>query len=725
MGLIRIISLAIFAALFGVAVWLWDPLAKPPSAEALSDMAANYDVEIIRDDWGVPHIYGAHDNDVAFGLAYANAEDDFDEIQASIAVTRGVLGRYQGADAAKTDYIVSLFQVHETVEARYADDIPDEVKEYARAYVAGLNLYAAENRDKVWPGLAPFREKDIYAAFIFRTPFFYGFDKTLLDLLDDEREKAVALDPSAGAQSWHVTDNPGAARGSNAFAVAPHRSGDGATRLLLNSHQPMQGPVTWWEAHLVSETGLDITGGLFAGTPVVLHGFNKHLGWAATVNSPDLADVYALTLNPENPDQYRLDGEWLDFEKSTANLKVRLFGPFALKVKREVLRSVHGPVLKTKTGAYALRYAGMGEIRQMEQYYRMNRATTREEFLDSMAMNALPNINYIYADKEGKIMFLHNGQYPARPADKDNWDWSGDLPGDRSDLIWDGYRPFSEAPILKDPASGFIYNANNTPYAATDGDDNLKPEDFPASMGLQTDYTSRAMRILELLPDYPVMDKEALLAIKFDDAYAQGSKAAKLVKTVLAMDWSEDPQLAAAADHLRQWDLRTNIENRHAALGVLTTILEVTEKYTGLPAPAPEDAFRNAVEYLMTHHDRIDPPWGEVNRLTHGEVDVPVDGAPDVLRAIYPAGIGEDGALRASAGDTWIGLVEWDANGQQSAEVIHQFGTATADENSPHYADQAVLFAEKKWRKANLTRADVEAAAACIYRPGRVARDGC
>ncbi|MEM9938794.1 MAG: acylase [Pseudomonadota bacterium] len=722
MKFVRWILIAILLVVAGIAVWLFDPLPDNPDFSALSAAAAEYDAEIIRDNWGVPHIYGARDADVAFGLAYAHAEDDFATIQDKVIATRGRLARYQGMDGAVTDYLVALFGVWDILEERYERDVPADVKAYAEGYVAGLNLYAAEHPDEVLRGVAPFTAEDILGGFIFTTPFFYGFDETLLDLFADERTAQIALSPTPDRDAWIVGPRTEPERGSNAIAVSPERSGDGVTRLLINSHQPMTGPVAWWEAHLVSEEGLDITGGLFPGTPLILHGFNRHLGWANTVSAQDLADVYVLERNPDNDMQYQLDGNWRDFEVSTVTIPVKLWGPFVYKAKRKVLRSEHGPVIEAPHGTYAVRYAGMGEIRQLEQYYRLNQATSLESFMDAMSMRALPSINYIYADKEGHIAMIHNAQYPDRD---DGWDWSGDMPGDRSDLIWPGYRPFSDIPMLVDPVSGVIFEANNEPFSATDGPDNLQPGDFPQSMGLQTNQTNRSLRLIELVPQYPVLDRAALLEIKFDTGYAPGSEADQVVSAVLAEDWSGDEQLAAAATHLGAWDRNMDAANTHAALGGLTVIHQITERFTKVPAPEPADAFRQAVDYLMTHHGRIDVSWGEVNRLVRGEVNLPLDGASDTLRAIYPAEIRDDGYLHASAGDTWIALVEWREDGSQSADIVHQFGNATLDASSPHYADQAPLFAKKDWRKALLTREDIEANASCTYRPGTGSLRAC
>lgn len=709
-GLIGLILILIL----GAGIYTWDPLPKSPSAADLSADATNYDVEIIRDNWGTPHIYGKTNADTAFGVAYAHAEDDFETIQDVTAATRGVLARYKGASAAPTDYVVSLLNVWGTIDARYDTAVPADIKAMAEAYAAGLNLYAAENPDKTWAGLAPFTGKDIVAGFILKTPFFYGFDETLQSLFAENRDAPLAKDPSQ--QSWLLHPTLNTERGSNAFAVMPARSGDETTRLMINSHQPMTGPVAWWEAHIVSEEGLDISGGLFPGTPVILHGFNRHLGWANTVSKPDLTDVYRLTLNPDNKKQYQLDGAWRDFEEETALLRIKLFGPFALNVRRPVYRTEHGPVIEAAHGTYAVRYAGMGEIRQLEQYVRLNLATDWDEFSAAMGMNALPSINYVYADKEGNIAFVHNGQYPDRLP---GWDWQSDLPGDRSDLIWPGYIPYAAGPKLVNPQSGLVFNANNTPYSATDGPDNIAPGDYPETLGLQTNDTNRSLRIEALTDGSSVIDRETLLAIKFDTAYAEGSAADAFIQQVLAFDWSGEPDLADALVHLRGWDYRTDIENRHAALGTLTILRHVTGQFTGDYGPAPDQAFREAVALLMTNYGKIDPSWGEVNRLVRGDVDVPVSGGPDILRAIYPVQIREDGKLHANAGDTWIALVEWDAQGNQTADVIHQFGAATLDETSPHYADQAPLFAAEEWRPALLTREQVEANAARTYRPGR------
>ena len=507
----------------------------------------------------------------------------------------------------------------------------------------------------------------------------------------------------------------GAELGSNAMAISAARSGEDTTRLLINSHQPMTGPVAWYEAHLQSDEGLDIQGGIFPGTPVILHGFNKHLGWANTVNHIDLADVYQITRNPDNEYQYKLDGEWRDFERDEVQIKVKLWGPFVYTAKRELLKTEHGPVIESGGNTYALRYAGRGEIRQLEQYYRLNQATDFDSFTAAMAMNALPSINYVYADKEDNIAFVHNGQYPNRI---EGWDWSLDLPGDRSDLIWDGYRPYDSIPKLVNPESGLLFNANNTPYIATDGPDNMRPEDFPSSMGLATNQTNRAHRLVDLNDGVSPITKEQLLKQKFDLEYSTSSNQYKIVQTLINGEW-EDENLAAAAEHLKGWDLRTDMANRHAALPATVFMrLRQSSNPDDYELENLVEPFANAVSLLERKFGRIDPEWGEVNRLQRGDVDLPMNGGPDILRAIYSVGLDNDQTY-ATHGDTWMAIVEWQDGEFVNADVMHQFGSATLDETSPHYADQAPLFAAQEWRKAEFDIEKLRASATRIYTLGK------
>ena len=692
-GLVAVIVLAL------AVVIVMDRMAQPspPDPAPLIAKAAKYDVRIRRDTWGVPHILGKTDADTAFGLAFAQCEDDFATLQEVALAARGQLAADQGPKAAATDYIVHLLRVWETVNARYEKDLPLDVRKVAQAYADGVNYYAALHPEKVKTGLLPLTGKDVVAGFVFKTPFFYGLDSKLRKLNADTGGKPL---PEIG---------------SNGLAVGPNRSADGATRLLVNSHQPYVGPVSWYEVVLQSGEGWHVAGGVFPGSPVMLHGHNEHLGWANTVNEPDLVDIYRLTINPANDNQYRLDGKWRDFEKSDAAIRVKLFGPLFWTFHRDVLYAAQGPVFKTDHGVFAIRYAGMNEVRQLLQYLRLNKARNLDEWKAAMRLQALPSINYIYADEKGNIGYVYNGQFPVR---REGINWKGFIPGDRSDLIWHAYLPFDKIPQLWNPKSDFVFNSNNTPFQATAPEDDLKPSDFSPTLGIQTDMTNRAMRALETFGADTSITAQEFHDYKFDLGYSIHSNVVRMIDEILAVDAKGDADLLKAQQILRGWDRRTDIHNRGTALAVLMGVRAAPEESGGPWKEKPIAALRDAIAILKAHFGRLDPEWGEVNRFRRGKLDVPIDGGPDVYRAVY--GVQQDdGTLTAVDGDTLIMFVTWDKNGRLSSQSIHQFGSATLDESSPHYADQSPLFVAMRLKPVWFTEAELKGHVEADYRPGQ------
>lgn len=230
--LLRALLLLLALILIGLlAASLWQQRERIDTAELL-ERAKAYDARIVRDSWGVPHIFGARDRDVAFGFGYAHAEDDYATIQDVTMAVRGRLAMSKGSSAAPGDYVVSLLNIWPTVQARYERDLPADVRAVMQAYADGVNLYAAQHPDKVVAAALPMTGEDVAAGFLFKMPFFYGLDKTLKQVFEGKAE--LVKTPT----------------GSNGVAVAPGRSSDGVTRLLVNSHQPYTGPVAWYEAVL-------------------------------------------------------------------------------------------------------------------------------------------------------------------------------------------------------------------------------------------------------------------------------------------------------------------------------------------------------------------------------------------------------------------------------------------------------------------------------------------
>ena len=643
--------------------------------------AESFDASSERDQYGVPHIYGATDADAAFGLAYAQAEDAWPIMEGSLPFFRGSAGLYEGREGAQSDYLVKWLDLWGTLDRDYEQVLSPEIRRYVEAFAEGFNAFIRDNPSEAkHPELLPITGKDIIAGHMLRHPLFYGFDGPVLELFGEERPNTVSKAP--------YNPKPKDPIGSNATAIAPSRTEDGSTYLIINSHQPLTGPVAWYEAHLQSGEGLDVMGGLFPGAPTIGVGFTKEHGWGATVNKPDLVDIYVLEMNPDDPNQYRLDGEWQNLEVSKVKLKLKLWGFFPWSVSREVLRSVHGPALRTDHGVYAIRYAGMDEMKQVEQWLAMNKAKNFEEWQAAIALNYIQSFNFVYANRHGDIHFIHNAQLPMRAP---NWQWDQYLPGDRSDLIWDAYHPTSSLPQVTNPSSGFVHSANQTPFNITAASDNPRQRDVPANGGWQTRMTNRATRGLELFEDFGEISFDEAWQLKHDNSYSINYRGIAFLQQVTRLPKTSD-RIAEAIDILSNWDRATDKNNRGAALGVCVLAAEWQAESGGSSNPDPQPILDDCIEQTLDIGGRLDPRWGDVNRHGRDDTHWPVAGGPDTLRAIYSRRLDGDDHLTAVAGDGLYYLIRWMPDGDLRALGTHQYGNDMTNPDSPHYLDQAEDF---------------------------------
>ena len=667
-------------------------------SDAAKAIAQSYTVEIIRDAYGVPHIYGSRDADVAFGLAYAHAEDDFETMQSLIPFYRGELARHIGFAGLPIDFLVQWLGVRDHVAAHYETALSPEIRAHLKGYADGLNYYAATHPLEADSRLFPMTPQDLVTGFSLQHLLFYGFEAHLGELFADSPQRELASAPDTNI-SRHI-GAAGLPVGSNAFAINPNKSADGATRIIINSHQPLNGPVAWYEAHVKSDEGWDMHGGVFPGMPFIAKGFNPDIGWGVTVNKPDLVDVYKLT---EKDGGYVLDGARRDFDKRRIWLKLKLVGNFYLPIPRMALASAHGPALETTHGIYALRFAGHNEMRQPAQWMAMNKARNLEQFKTAMAMQAIVSFNYVYADRGGNIYFLHNGRIPERQA---GWDWQKYLPGDRSDLIWQRQIGFESMPQLTNPKSGYLLSTNQDPFKVTALRDNLNRADYAPELGFQTRMTNRADRGLRLFAAAGRMSEDDFIAVKWDKGYDPSSRAMRYVWQVQHLVFEADSPAEKGQKLLATWDGSTALDNRAAALAVCILSEEWKAEQKQKPAPDIAPVYDACLAEIMTAFGRLDPLWSERNRLIRGETNIALGGGPDVLRAIY--GLAEpNGQLKAVAGDGLVVYTAWDKDGKQSGGTVHNFGAAGTRPNSPHYADQAPLYAAEKFRPVALTRDDV------------------
>ena len=724
----RRIGWAVFALLLLILVLLmtWEPFAATPGK---APPYRAYSATISRDEFGVPHIHGKTDPDVAFGVAWAHAEDDFSTLQDVVAMTRGRFGALGGEDGAQVDFVLHLLDARGTVN-RHWGEVPADVRALFDAYASGLNRYAATHPDELkLDRLFPVNGEDVATGFALRQPFFFGIDKVIGPLVKGDpprREHGPVLDGhpqptyAEGGGDLFDSDKPSplpmgedaALAGSNAFAVAPRRSGDGVTRLVSNSHQPWRGGTAWYELVVDSDEGWHFAGANFPGSPYPFLGHNETLGWTNTVNRPDLADIYRLVLDSSGT-HYRLDGKWLPFVERRVILPVRI-GPFVLPVTRSVWRTRHGPALVNKNGAFAFRYAGIDNLGQLTTYYRLNKARTFAEWEAALKSRGVPSTNFVYGDRNGNIAFVYNAGLPERQPGPN---WRGVLPGDDSRLIWRRLAPWSALPKLVNPASGFVFNSNNTPYTAAGPGSDLDPKAFAPELGIEFDTTNRARRAAKLMAAANPLGRQELMRIKYDTGYERAGYVAWVLDAVARLDLRKEPRLADAQQLLASWDFTADGKGPADALAVMV-LQEGMATSDGLkPAPDPHFELSKAVAHLERYFGRIDPPLGDVIRLRQGKVDLPLDGGGDTLRASTSwLKDAPDGRLPVKHGDSFLMFVEWPAGGGPvTSRSIQPFGAATTRPDSPHFADQAPLFAAHRTKPVHFTRADMAAHAVRRY----------
>jgi len=656
--------------------------------ETLSINSGEFSAKIERDEWGVPHIYGKRDSDVSFGLAYAHAQDDFKTIFDIILATRGKLATVYGKDAAVNDYYVHLMDLWNTIDTNYESDVADDVKLLCDGYAAGLNLFLENIPKKGMKYIYPVSGKDLIAGFSHRMPLMFGLDGVMKKLSKDKRPQLIGFN---GVDS---ESEPFTMIASNVFAIAPHRSSDGYTRIWINSHQPWDGPVAWYEAHFISEEGWDFYGGLFPGSPIPLLGHNPYLGWSHTVNSPDLIDVYELKINPENTDQYLLEGEWMEMNIRVVPIKVKLFGPFSWTFKRKVKESIHGPVMEFEHGTYALRISSLKNLKFVEEWYRMGKARNFDEFIKAMEIHAIPMFNTGYADKDGNIFYVYNAKIPER---NEKYNWHELLAGDENANIWTNYVPFDSLPQVLNPLDGFIQNCNSNPYLATGNIADVS-NPLPEWTGIETHQTNRALRALETFGSDSSISRNDFFTYKYDTQYSTKSVIAKVRDRYLKeMENETDPKLIPALKLIKEWDLSADSTNTAAAISIIVLPNAFNEDKLKYKTEKITSTLYETIDYLENKFGKIDVPLGKVLRLVRGNTNLPLSGGPGLLRAIYFKK--KDDIYIGQAGDCYFQAVEWGPNGELNAWSIHQYGSATSIESSVHYDDQAKLFSKHKMKQ--------------------------
>ncbi len=667
-------------------------------------------IRIIRDEWGVPHIFAPTDAEVAYGLAWAQCEDDFKTMQDFLLIIKGFSGRRTGIDGVKMDYAVGLLGAEELTRREYHAQVPEHVQKYLRAFAAGVNRWVELNPDQVLIKKAfPVTEFDLAMGYNLGMSLMSGVQGAFSKIMDNKLPKA--------------SENP--PKGSNAMAVHGSKTEDGKTYIAINAHQPLEGIMSWYEAHLVSGEGMNILGGAFPGAATIGHGVNEHIAWAHTMTYPDLIDIYKLDMHPRKKNMYKLDGQWKKLESKTIPLKIRFpKSGIRLNVGKKGFYSVFGPTLKTDHGVYSFHLPTLKLLKAPEQWLNMAKAKNHAEFMKALELQSLPCFNIVYADRLDTIMYMTN---PVIPQRNGAFDWKGVLPGDTSATVLDSrFLPVTELPGVVNPKSGFVYNANNSPYLCTHPDDNPKSEDYEPTMGHQSLHTNRSFRLEALFlktMDGRKLDWQQFLDIKYDRQYPSDFHFPVSVEHVFKADPNRYPEIKDELMRLQRWNRRGDAENVEASFFMMSLYF-ILESIGGLEfnldyRPEIEEkvvvsAVIKAREYLIKHFGTLEVPLGKLQRLRRGSVDLPLDGLPDMIVAMYSSPR-EDGTLQPRSGESYIMMVKIGPEGPE-IQTVNAFGASNRPD-SPHYTDQMKLFVNHQLKPMTLNKEEVLKKAVKVYSP--------
>jgi len=660
------------------------------------------DVEIVRDSFGVPHIYGKTDAQVAYGLAWAHAEDDFETIQYAYLAGNGLLGHHLGKKGIGADFLASFIGSEELYNQKFDNEISPEYTKILEAYSAGLNSYAKHYPEEVLSSkLFPITPKKMMKYGQLQLFMSSRGDYWVSRILNNNLD----FDP--------INQSP---IGSNTFAFNSQKTTDGNTYLAINTHQPLDGPVSWYEAHLCSEEGTNILGALFAGSPSILIGVNENLGWAHTVNLPDKTDVFVLEMHPRKKMKYRVDDQYLDLEVRKAKLTIKFLG-IPIGIKKKYYKSIYGPTLKTDQGYFSVRTPALFEIRALEQWWKMNKAKNFSEFYDILKMKAVPGYNIGYADKNDTIFYISNGLIPKRSP---GYNWKGVVPGNTLNTLWTETYDIEDLPQVIQPESGYFYNANHSPFKSTDSFENPLIDNFSKDMGFEEYDNNRSTRIKELIDSYDSLNYSDFKRIKYDNQFPEKFNYSFMnIDSLFFINRNKHPDLASIIAQIQDWDRKTNADSYGAgAYGILYYYLR--KYYRKLPNPKIFtkthliDALKETKDHMEKYFGKTNVMLGEFQKLVRGEKELPSFGLPDVITAMSSTKY-KDGKVRVFTGESYIELVKFTDSGPEIESVI-SYGSSDK-KNSEHYSDQMDLYLSFKTKKMTLDKDEVYKNAKVIYNP--------
>ncbi len=698
--------------------------ADPGNLERWQQQASR--VSIIRDQWGIAHVYGKSDADAVFGALYAQAEDDFNRIERNYLTGLGWLAQADGESVMYSDLRQRLFIDAKDLERDYRRT-PPWLQKLMIAWADGLNYYL-NRHPTVQPKVIKHFEPWMALSF---TEGSIGGDIETVDL--------GKLKSLYGGHLPEAELKIAAAGGSNGFAIAPMLSASGHALLWINPHTSFYFRA---ELQMISEEGLNVYGAATWGQFFIYQGFNEHNGWMHTSFGGDAIDEYAETI------VHKPDGIYYRYGHALRKLQIRRIAvPFRLKGRLltrpfTVYYSHHGPIVRTEGDKWIALKILQEPVMALQQSYLRTKTRNYAEFYQTQELRTDSSNNTVYADGDGTIAYFHGNFIPRRNP---RFDFTHPVDGSDPATEWLGKSDLKDTIIIVNPKNGWVQNTNSWPFQVA-GNESPKRANFPSYMWSRGE-NPRDVHAVELLSNIHDVTLDSLISTAYDSRLNAFDLLLPPLFSAYERLPQDDPRRASLAlpiDTLRQWDHRTSAESVATAVAIFwgqalvdakgpDAVADFEPVYDYLLDHLSDgemiDALSTAIERLQQNFGSWQTPWGDINRYQRLSDDVvhPFDdGKPSLPVGMAPAAWGALADFEAwepehtkriygSGGNSFVAAVEFGPKVRAKAIMV---GGESGDPASPHFADQVQMYIRGEFRDVLFYPEDVSAHAERRYHPG-------
>jgi acyl-homoserine-lactone acylase len=688
-------------------------------------------VTITRDHWGIAHVRGRTDADAVFGMAYAQAEDDFNRVETNYLTALGRTAEAEGERALWQDLRQRLWIDPKELQAEYAAS-PAWLKALMDAWAGGLNHYLATHpqvKPKVITRFEP------WMALSFTEGSIGG---------DIERVSLKELEAFYGGTRTAEVEAPFVFReptGSNGIAIAPKLTKDGRALLLINPHTSF---FFRSELQMTSDEGLNAYGAVTWGQFFIYQGFNGTAGWMHTSSGVDVVDEFAETIvRTPGALMYRYGREARPVETRTVTLAYRQADGAMGRRTFTTYRTHHGPIVRADGDRWIAMALMHKPVAALSQSFLRTKARDLGEFARiAETYRANSSNNTLFADAEGAIAYLHPQFIPVRD---DRFDYTKPVDGADPATDWKGLHPAVERPEVKAPASGWAFNTNNWPYSNA-GPDSSRREAFPKYMDTFGE-NPRGVHALNLLSGSGGWTLDGLVTAAYDPALPAFDRLIPALAEAYDTTANDDPLKARLADQvalLKAWDRRWGKDSTATSLAVFWG-----EALWAKAAPAAKAAGRNTYDQMVLHtsaaeklaalaeaSDRLQAdfgswqtPWGQINRYQRLTGDIVQNFRDDAPSIAVPFTSGQWGSLASFGARRYPGTRRYYGTSGNSFVAVVEFGPKvraravsaggeSGDSASPHFADQAQRYADGDLREVYFHPEQLAGHTERTYRPG-------